>query len=228
MSDSEPDEDLLELLRKSLGLNGNEHAPPRIKVLEDAEYVYSNATDVAIDMRGTKDAATKIQNMMQEKGYSTRVWSLQELHPKAKDSTTVDFIFLMDLLNFSFWSSSLVPDETYAVEYRDKAWSGYWSLVAAIQRALEDDIPITTPSFWNDEIACSDETLRNVFRSSTSEQMPMLEERIQCLREAGKVLCSVSSLYLDSLKLTRLTSYSNLMGALSIFWRKPMALQLLS
>ena len=192
MSDSEPDEDLLELLRKSLGLNGHEHAPPRIKVLEDAEYVYTNSTDVAIDMRGTKDAATKIQNMMQEKGYSTRVWSLQELHPKAKDSSTVDFIFLMDLLNFSFWSSSLVLDDAYAVEYRGKAWGGYWSLVAAIQRALEDNIPITTPSFWNDELAFSDDMLRNVFRSSTSEQMPMLEERIQCLREAGKVLCNVS------------------------------------
>lgn len=227
MSDGEPDEDLLELLRKSLGLDGNEDALPRIRVLEDAEFVYSNSTDVAIDMRGTKDAATKIQNMMQEKGYSTRDWSLHELHPKAKDASAVDFIFLMDLLNFSFWSSSLVPDEAYAVDHRGQVWSGYWSLVAAIQRALDDNIAITTPSFWNDEIACSDEVLRNIFRSSTSEQMPMLEERIRCLREAGAVLRDVSLEDWTSSDRS-LTSYSNLTGALSIFWRKPMALQLLS
>ena len=74
---------------------------------------------------------------MQEKQYSTKDWSNYELHPKAKDETTVDFIFLMDLLNFCFWSDG-TSSEAYAVEYRGKKWTGYWSLVAAIQRALDE------------------------------------------------------------------------------------------
>lgn len=138
MSDDEVDSDLLELLRKSLGIH--DHSPPRpakTGVLEDAEYIYDNSTDVALDMRGTKTAASSIWTLIQEKQYSTRDWSQHELHPKAKDESTVDFIFLMDLLNFSFWSDGALPEQ-YAVEYRGKTWTGYWSLVAAIQRALDE------------------------------------------------------------------------------------------
>ena len=33
--------------------------------------------------------------------------------------------------------------------------------------------------------------LRHVFRSCTDEEMPLLEERLACLREAGNVLYEV-------------------------------------
>ncbi|KAL9127690.1 MAG: hypothetical protein Q9217_003489 [Psora testacea] len=189
MSDDEPDGDLLDLLRKSLGINGNTTPElPKVRVLEDAEYIYDNATDVALDMRGTKAAASLIWELMDEKGYSTKDWSSHELHPKARDESTVDFIFLMDLLNFSFWPSNRAPDKIYSVEYHGRTWNGYWTLVAAIQRALDEGLPITKPAFWMDEFGCSDDVLRHVFRSSTSEAMPLLEERIRCMREAGHIL----------------------------------------
>lgn len=53
------------------------------------------------------------------------------------------------------------------------------------------DIPITDPDFWVDETECTEELLRHVFRSATDEEMPLLRERLQCLREAGDVLCNV-------------------------------------
>jgi hypothetical protein len=43
----------------------------------------------------------------------------------------------MDLLNFSFWSENN-NDERFAIEYKDKKWTGYSSLVAALQRALDE------------------------------------------------------------------------------------------
>jgi len=78
-----------------------------------------------------------IWDQMQERSYSTETWSEHDLHPKAKDEATLNFIFIMDLLNFSFWSEK-PQDERYAVEYRGKTWTGYWSLVACLQRALEE------------------------------------------------------------------------------------------
>lgn len=139
MSDDEVDEELLVLLRKSVGLNGfHNPAPAETKVLEHAEYIYNNSVDVALDSRGTKAAAAVIWNSMQEKGYSFKSWSEHELHPKATDANTVDFVFIMDLLNFCFWSSSAQPEHKYAVEYRGRLWTGYWSLVAALQRAIEE------------------------------------------------------------------------------------------
>lgn len=43
----------------------------------------------------------------------------------------------MDLLNFSFWSEKN-EDERFAVEYEGQKWTGYNSLVAALQRALDE------------------------------------------------------------------------------------------
>jgi len=193
MSDDEKDEDLLELLRKSMGIGGSEAPrPAKTGIINDAEYIYDNSTDVALDMRGTKAAAASIRSLIQEKDYSTRDWSKHELHPKAKDESTVDFIFLMDLINFSFWSEVGAVDQRFAVDFRGKRWTGYWSLVAAIQRALEEGIPITTPGFWVNEAACTDEVFRHVFRSMTGEDMPLLENRMYCIREAGYVLQDVS------------------------------------
>ena len=138
MSDDEVDHDLLDLLRHSLGLNGsNNHAPPETGVLKDAEHIYDNAIDVAIDSSNTKLAASTIWNLMQEKQYSLKTWSMQPLHPKGKNEETVNFIFTMDLLNFSFWGDG-PSGEPFAVEYGGERWTGYWSLVAALHRALKE------------------------------------------------------------------------------------------
>ena len=139
MSDDEADLELLALLRQSLGLGpaGQGNAPAETKVLEGARYVYDNSIDVALDSRGTKAAADSIWISMHQKGYSTKTWSTHELHPRAKNEDTINLIFTIDLLNFCFWSES-GPDQRFAVDYRGGKWTGYWSLVAALQRALDE------------------------------------------------------------------------------------------
>ncbi|KAK5997218.1 Queuosine 5'-phosphate N-glycosylase/hydrolase [Cladobotryum mycophilum] len=187
MSDDEVDPELLELLRQHLQGRPVVEGEPETGVLADAEYVYNQGIDVAIDMMRTKQAAETIYAQMQAKSYSTATWSEHMLHPKLKDETTVAFIFIMDLLNFSFWSE-LSDEERFAVEYKGKRWTGYWSLVASLQRALKEGIPITDPHFWQDEEECNLDTMRHIFRSCTDEEMPLLKERLDCLREAGRVL----------------------------------------
>jgi len=138
MSDDEADPELLALLRQSLGIGLKpKGSPPETRVLEGAEFVYDNSIDVALDPRSTKAAAETIWSEMREQGYSTKTWASHELHPKTKDESTVDFIFTMDLLNFSFWSEK-GSDDRFAVQYKGKNWTGYWSLVAALQRAIDE------------------------------------------------------------------------------------------
>jgi len=86
----------------------------------------------------------------------------------------------------------------YGVEWR-LGWgleettvhTGYWSLVAAVNRALEEGIPITEPAFYSSEILCPDALLERVFRPAPrcSEMMPLLSDRISILREVGRILC---------------------------------------
>ncbi|KAK4150301.1 hypothetical protein C8A00DRAFT_18148 [Chaetomidium leptoderma] len=190
MSDDEPDLELLALLRQHLQGKLTLNDAPETGVLEGAEYVYDNAIDVALHMRSCKNAAAAIHAQMQQKQYSPATWSSHELHPdraKISDEAAVAFVFTMDLLNFSFWSDKSETDR-FAVEYRGKRWTGYWSLVAGLQRALDEGIPITDSHFWQDEEECTLDVLKQVFRSCTNEEMPLLPERLACLREAGQVL----------------------------------------
>jgi len=137
MSDDEADPELLALLRQHL-LGSQQHPEvPETHVLDGAKYITDNAIDVALDMRSTKAAAAMIYEQMQKKKYSASTWSSHELHPKSKDEATVAFIFTTDLLNFSFWSEK-DEENRFAIEYRGRKWTGYWSLVAALNRALEE------------------------------------------------------------------------------------------
>ncbi|KAF2094780.1 hypothetical protein NA57DRAFT_45468 [Rhizodiscina lignyota] len=190
MSDDEADPELLELLRKSLGISSGPPAAPETKVLESASFICDNSIDVALDMYGTQSAAESIWSQMQQRGYSRKSWSEHELHPSKEemgDEDRLNFIFTMDLLNFSFWTER-DGDSRFAVDYKDKRWTGYWALVAALRRALEEGIEITSPHFWHNGDMTID-TIRHVFRSATDDEMPLLQERFDVMIEAGEVLC---------------------------------------
>lgn len=146
MSDDEPDHELLAFMRQALNGKPVQDQEPETGVLEGAEYVCDNSIDVALDMRSTKNAAASIYEQMQQKQYSPSTWSQHELHPKAKDESTLAFIFVMDLWNFSFWSER--PEtERFAISYKDKRWTGYWSLVAALQRALDEGTDLSPSTY---------------------------------------------------------------------------------
>ncbi|KAI5806737.1 hypothetical protein DFH27DRAFT_549786 [Peziza echinospora] len=186
--EDEPDLELLELLRNSLTVREPTVVRPQTHVVKSAYFIEDNSIDVAIQRDHVIKAADDIWEAMQKNHYSTEIWSEQELHPKAKDEDTLNFIFLMDLLNFSFWSE-LPQDKRFSIEYRGKRWTGYSSLVAVIQRALDEGIPITCPYFWVDEEVCTDALLRYIFRSAGEEDIPLLSQRITMMRIAGDILC---------------------------------------
>ncbi|KAK3073672.1 hypothetical protein LTR53_004536 [Teratosphaeriaceae sp. CCFEE 6253] len=192
MGDDDVDLELLQLLRDSLGMSSapQDGISSNTGVLKDAEYIYNNAIDVAIGMHGTKAASAHVYQAMQEQEYSTSAWSEQVLHPKSSegfsDVDTVNFVFTMDLLNFSFWSDQS-ESERFQVDYRGRRWTGYQSLLACLRRALDEGVTITTPRYWRSSQA-TDDALRQVFRSATHEDMPLLNERIAILREAAGVL----------------------------------------
>lgn len=182
MSDDEADPELLALLAQSLAPGPKPEAPPTTRVLETVQYVYDNALDVSISSAGTKAAAGLLLEQLKQRQYSTYDWSKHELHPKPSGGeATADFIFTMNLLNFSFWSS-LPENERFAVEYKGKRWTGYWSLCAALQRGLDEGYAITTPASWS---TLTDADFTYIFRSATAEPMPLLSTRITLLREAA-------------------------------------------
>lgn len=122
----------------------------------DREGIESAARYVSISMIGKvliSFVSLQITRKLAEESYNPTTWRTHELHlcPPAhsargdpRTKATLDWIFLISSLNFSFWSelegTSSVRTR-YGVEWRAgwgadewRVWTGYWSLVAAIDR----------------------------------------------------------------------------------------------
>lgn len=168
-----------------------------LPVLSSAEWITSRSRDVMIPKNGIQKAATFISSQMEKSQYSRKNWRLHELNPKEDwgDRQTVAWIFLVDLLNFSFWSENetINSEKVFAIRYRDKTWTGYWSLCAAINRALDEGIPITDAAFFAN---IDRKQVEHIFRpdnsgETTRELIPLLDERVRVLQEAGSILVRV-------------------------------------
>ncbi|TBU46670.1 hypothetical protein BD309DRAFT_915504 [Dichomitus squalens] len=176
-------------------------------VLETSERAIEELDLARLNEHGIKSAAIYIHYQMQRGSYLPRTWRTHPLHLCPADPFSWDdpstlaclnWIFFISSLNFSFWSELEGQPGRYGVEWRE-GWgeertvvhTGYWSLVAAVDRALEEGIPITDPAFYASEGCCTDSLIEHVFRpaSQSAETIPLLRERIAILREVGTILC---------------------------------------
>ncbi|KAJ8047516.1 Queuosine salvage protein [Holothuria leucospilota] len=159
--------------------NGEVQLLPR----ESGHYIAENSSHVSINGEAVKDLANKIFQSLESNEYSIKQWKQHTLHPKKMIKETVDWIFVVDTLNFSFWSET--HEKRYLVEFKGQQYSGYWALCAVINRAIDEGIPITDPSYYS---KITDEQMKHIFRSASSTCIPLLEQRKQHLHEAGSIL----------------------------------------
>jgi len=155
-----------------------------LKPRESAEFIASISTDVKINEEGVKSVAHQIREAIKNKDF---VPSQMMLHsyplPLAVDETSIDWMFVADTLNFSFWGQD--EGQHYAVELHGKQYTGYMALCAALTRAVEAGIPITSSKFY---ASITEKDVREIFASSSSSEIPLIEQRVKNLQESGKVL----------------------------------------
>ena len=105
---------------------------------------------VRLTLERRRFCRTQIHKRLQAESYTPRSWRTHPLHicprePYAPDDPStracLDWIFLISSLNFSFWSEREGCPDRYGVEWREgwgleerKVHTGYWSLVAAVDR----------------------------------------------------------------------------------------------
>lgn len=161
-------------------MNGSHLSP-----LESGKFIAENSKDVSIDPVNLSKTADMISNGIKagELLIHTDRWKTHQLNPKTADVDAVRWVFLSAVGNFSFWSSSNKPK--YHVKYNGQIWTGYWSWIAAINRALDEDRNICNAEFLSN---LTMKELKHILRSDSETEMELLDERLQVLREAGCVL----------------------------------------
>ncbi|XP_037500453.1 queuosine salvage protein isoform X2 [Rhipicephalus sanguineus] len=153
---------------------------------DSADYIVKNARDVTIDQGGICKVADVVLDCYNRGLVGTHAWRDHPLHPKVADDSAAQWIFLVDALNFNFWSKD--GAQKYAVRWNGTLHTGYFSLCAAVVRALEEGVPLLNAEFCSN---ISSQQVEKIFRSDTNVDIPLLKERHQVLQEWGHVLSSM-------------------------------------
>ncbi len=87
----------------------------------------------------------------------------------------INWLLVLDALNFSFWG-----DNRWTVEYKGEKSNGYRALSAALSRAVDEGIPITSADYL---ASITKNDLANILRGDHT--IPMLDRRVENLQEVG-------------------------------------------
>lgn len=153
--------------------------------------LYRIYTDCILEIKLVRDAVDyavfystllrfQVVNAIVKKELDIDLFSQHKYHPTAADKDAIEWIFVIDTLNFCFWTPG-----------NDTKWqvcgeTGYFGLCAAIKRARSNGIDITNAHFYS-KITLDE--LSDILRSDDNvTAVPLLAERVKCLHEVGTAL----------------------------------------
>ena len=151
----------------------SQHMIDPLGVLASTRRVVERAQSVRIDQPAIDHLAVRIASHE----LTTAGWD-SDLHWSDGTDATANFILVLDALNFCFWG-----EPRWIVNYRGNRYNGYAALAAALTRALNDGIPLTDAAF----LAKIDEVQLGAILAG-EQTIPLLPERVDNLREVGRVL----------------------------------------
>nr|CAH0112445.1 unnamed protein product [Daphnia galeata] len=159
-------------------------SPRKMNPRESAAFIASVSKDVQINPDGIRTVAAEIARSIASCEFEPSNMMIHSYPlPVTEDESSIEWLFVADALNFSFWAAE--ENAHYSVELHGKQYTGYMALCAAITRALEAGIPITSSQYY---VNITKEEVDKIFISSTGESIPLLDDRWRILQECGKIL----------------------------------------
>lgn len=147
---------------------------------ESAKLVAGLAKHVFVEKEGVKKLASTVLDGIKTGKIRTGNFSQVKFHPQRDDPRATDWIFVLDTLNFSFWT------ETGAKKWTVNGETGYFAFCAAVNRAIDEGKPMWDPKYYSQ---LTRQDVENIFRGDDGETgIPLIQERIKGLHQAGNVL----------------------------------------
>ncbi len=135
-------------------------------------WVLSQARSVSIDSGALHHICETFDTRAQVPAWNS------EYHFGDGTARTATYIFVLDALNFCFWSQP-----RWTIEYHGQQLGGYWALAASLKRAIENGLDLTDATLLSQ---LDEEQLARIFRGQGT--IPLLKERAANAREVGHVL----------------------------------------
>ena len=144
-----------------------------LDVLKTTAYVVEHAHHVQI----VPDAVKRAANALVDEHVEPPAWDYEH-HYFDGTPRSVNYLFLLDALNFCFWGKP-----RWQVAYKSEQLDGYWALAASLKHALE-----TRPEFAEADFLAriTPQELTEVLTGRG--RIPLFTERWRNVRELGSVL----------------------------------------
>jgi hypothetical protein len=158
-----------------------------IGVLTSTWPVVAQAAWVTID----RERVAALAEELVERQAEPEPWaSLFHYRDPADPDRTAMWVFVLDALNFCFWSERPDPDDRWRVAYRGETVDGYWALAAALTRAMEEGAPLGDPGYLA-TISATD--LAHIVRPAEpgGAPIPLFSNRLANLQELGRGMLSM-------------------------------------
>ncbi len=143
--------------------------------IEAGEHVWINQDQVESLTQQWLPAEQEAKNRSDEALWDARY------HFYDGSERTVNWLLLLDALNFCFWAEKDQP--RWTIDYQGETLNGYWAEAAALKRAVADDLPLWDAEYLS---TISHETVAHIFRGT--QTIPLLEQRVENVREVGNIL----------------------------------------
>lgn len=142
--------------------------------------VMAETRDVRIDQR----AVERVARQLVDDAAEPPAWD-DTLHFRGTPEETAGWVVVLDMLNYCFWPQGPDPDVRWRVTWRGVTHDGYDALAAALHRAVVDDGEPIWALAWLRAIDAG--TVARILRGDEGGPgIPLLEERISCLRDLAE------------------------------------------
>lgn len=161
-------------------MDDGEIPPDPLGVLTTTRPVVEAARHVRIDHERIEAVADAVCDLSEPSGG----WE-DDLHFRDGTWHTAGWVLVLDALNFCFWSED--PESRWRVEYHGEVFDGYWALVAALRRAVDEGRPLWEPAYL---ASLTPRDVAHILRPVDDEtpEIPLFPLRVYNLHELGQGL----------------------------------------
>jgi len=154
------------------------YSPDPLNVRKSTASVFNNLKYININF----DKIISFSKLVKEKIDKKQLLDEEQF---GSNNPSPQIIFILDAINFCFWAYK--GKEKWTVEYPKGNFisNGWYALVAAIERAQNESIPILNARYLKN-LSFSD--AKHIFRSANDIEIPLLSERVKFLNVIGKNL----------------------------------------
>ena len=146
------------------------------KIIESVKFVFENSLNVKINQKKIDEFVDYLNHKHIKHWIDESPFNLKNLNPKDR----LHFLLVFNAISFSYWG-----DPKWKINYNSKEVDGAYGMIGAIARAIENKFPILEPKYLSD---ISAENLSKILEGNI--QIPLIEERLNILREIGTILMS--------------------------------------